>query len=522
MPPIRPNASNTAAAKDTGIAVEGTVTQFGNYNLAMKKAGRSADETVQLVTGLQAAMVGLGVGGAQAASVTLQLGQALGSNKLGGEELNTLREAMPQLVEFLRIRLKLTDEQFKKEAEGAKLTSARLIGPLMEFAAQSKEAMKNMVPTLKLATGQMGVVWERFQADMDKALGLSQYMARNLTGLAAWVEGLRRFAPDVKAFTDEIGGMEVIMRVLHTGVIAAAAAFAVFNTALLGTILRFAAIGIAIGALVLGLDDLSVWMRGGDSLIGRQFGSFETVLGGIKNALGPFGDALGIVRDVFSSTSGLVPNTLAEFKQFAEWGKTGADLIRESWPGIGLIFTGLFRDVAPALAGMNTDFQALKALLVAAPGLIKTAWTGITDFFVDIFNKLGDAFDKAWARVSKVAEAIKDAAKALTTPQGDPNNPSLNGAPIPLFNAVPDALRSPAAFGGQFIPRMGDSIVRPASINATNTNNTYVTATGVNGAEIAAAAQSGVGRANATSPLNGDALARAFGVASPRVEAAAA
>lgn len=512
-----------SSAKDTGIAVEGTVQQFGNYNLAMKKAGRSADETVQLVTGLQAGMVSLGVAGAQAASVTLQLGQALGSNKLGGEELHTLKEAMPQLVEFLRTRLKLTDEQFKKESEGGKLTSARLIGPLMEFAAQSKEAMKNMVPTLQLATGKMRVVWERFQADMDKALGLSQYMARNLTALSTWVEGLRRFAPAVREFVSEVGGMDAIFRVLSIGLGVATAGFVAMNSALLATLVRFLAIPAAIAAIAIALDDLSVWARGGDSSIGRRLGSFESAMGGMKNALGPFGDAVDIVRDAFSSTSGLVPKTLAEFKQFAEWGKAGADLIRENWPGIGSIFTGLFRDVAPALGGMNRDFEALKKLLVDAPGLITAAWAGIVGFFTDIFERLGTAFDKAWERVSKVAEAIKGAAKALTTPQGDPDKPSLNGAPIPLFPAPGTLLRSPASYGETLIPRMGMQAAgfNSANVNSTVSNSIVVNATGISGAEVSAATQNGVGRAMDRS-APGEALARALGVASPRVEAAAA
>lgn len=510
------------SAKDTGVAVTETATSFGRYWLAMQKVGRTADETVDLVSGLQIAMANTGVSAAGAAAVTLQLGQALGKGFLNGDELVTLREQMPQLMESIRKELRYTDEAFSKAAEKKELTAARLIGPLMAYAKTARQQLGNLAPTMSRSIDQMRVVWTKFIADLDRQLGFSQTIARNLSKMRDWLEGLRRYLPAIGQFTRELGGMDAILRVLAIGLGIATAGFVALNRALLGTLLRFLAIPAAIGLIALGLEDLSVWMRGGDSLLGRKFGSFETVLGGIKNALGPFGDALGIVRDTFSSTSGLVPKTLAEFKQFAEWGKAGADLIRENWPGISAIFTGLFRDVAPALGGMNRDFEALKTLLVAAPGLIKAAWTGITGFFTEILEGLGTAFDKAWERVRKVADDLKDAAKALIAPQGDPSKPSLNGAPIPLFNAVPDALRSPAAFGAQFLPRMGDGGVRTANINATNTNNTYVTATGVSGAEVAAAAQSGVGRANATSPLNGDALARAFGVASPRVEAAAA
>lgn len=483
--------------KVTGASMGETTSAFARYNLALEKNGRTAEDTVKLIGGLQAGMSALGLSTGEVSSVTLQLGQALGSGKLGGDELRSLREAMPQLVDSIRKALKLTDAEFQKASEKGELTSEKLIGPLLDYAEEAQKQLANLTPTVSRSVATLRNVWARFLADLDHQLGLSQMIARNLNRIRDWLDGLRSRLTAVGDFVRDLGGLDRILRVVAIAAGIATAAILAFNAALLVTIgemavaaAPFVAAGAAIVALALILDDFISWVQGNTegSVFGRMFGDADKIFGPIRALFDG-------IRDAWN-------DAIARMKPQVEW----------------LLY-------------------ALNTLFVGAVKAVKAAWSGLADFFQAIWNRIVGIFTSAWDKIKPIVDAVVGAARSMegtgtgSPPPGSPRRGGINGpdryqgyygAPLPGTQQDRDDLRGMLDFEGMGRDLAarggGGAAVVNAPVTNTVRNEITVNATGSSGAEVAAGAKAGVGQAmDQTVPR----LSREVGMAMPRAEAAA-
>ncbi|WP_158600934.1 tape measure protein [Teichococcus wenyumeiae] len=513
--------------RQTGAEIGETTTAFGNYNLAMSKNGKSAEDTVRLIGGLQAAMSSLGVSTQQVSSVTMQLGQALGKGVLNGDELVSLREAMPQLVDELRKALKLTDAQFSKAAEKGELTAEKLIGPLLAYADTARQKLLDLPPTMARSTAILSNTWKQVLADLDKALGLSQFLASNLGGVSDWLEGLRSRLPALGKFIKEIGGLRSILRVLAYTIGIGTAALAAFNAALLVTITRslmaYAAIAApwvlaagAVTALGVMLDDFVQWVQGNTAgtLFGEWFGDFDALVQPVRNAL--------------ANLKAWVNRQIEGMKPQVEW------------------FT-----------------YAIGTLWAGSATALMAAWRPVSEFFNTLWDGITRRFESAWQTVKPIVDAVNAAASALKLggsgpiQEGEERAPRRGGlnrsgklegfpeVPAEPMSAEPGRPRaSPIRWMQDKTEEMAPMLragmsytagnanspavarLMPASttstVNApmTVTQNINVQATGVSGAEVAAGAKAGVDQAASNLTSNFDRLARQVGMSMPDAETA--
>ena len=87
------------AANKNGIAVDAVAQLYQRATLAQKNLGASTDEIISLTNGVAAALRVQGVSAEQASGPLLQLGQALGAGTVRAEELNSLLEGTPILLQ---------------------------------------------------------------------------------------------------------------------------------------------------------------------------------------------------------------------------------------------------------------------------------------------------------------------------------------------------------------------------------------------------------------------------------------
>jgi tape measure domain-containing protein len=117
----------------------------------------------------------------------MQLGQALASGRLQGDELRSVLENMPTLAEALARELGASVGELRKMGEAGKLT-ADVVMPALIRAGQSLNAeFEKMPPTMGRAFSILGEAMSRFAGDPDRALGLSQGIARAAQAAAAAV-----------------------------------------------------------------------------------------------------------------------------------------------------------------------------------------------------------------------------------------------------------------------------------------------------------------------------------------------
>jgi tape measure domain-containing protein len=136
---------------------------------------------------VQQAGIIAGASTAETSATVMQLGQALASGRLQGDELRSVLENMPTLAEALARELGASVGELRKMGEAGKLT-AGVVMPALIRAGQSLNAeFEKMPPTMGRAFSILGEAMSRFAGDLDRALGLSQGIARAAQAAAAAV-----------------------------------------------------------------------------------------------------------------------------------------------------------------------------------------------------------------------------------------------------------------------------------------------------------------------------------------------
>lgn len=87
------------------------------------------------------------VGGAETSernAAMLQLTQAIASNRLGGDELRTIRETAPLLVKYIQKSLNVGEAEFKKLAKEGEITADVIIKAMAESSAELEKMYANL------------------------------------------------------------------------------------------------------------------------------------------------------------------------------------------------------------------------------------------------------------------------------------------------------------------------------------------------------------------------------------------
>lgn len=573
------------AVRTTGASVDETSRAFGRYQGAMADNGRGVDETITLITGLQAAMTSAGMSAAEMNSVTTQLGQALGSGTLSGDEFKSLRENLPNLVRHLRTELGMTGAEIKKAAEDQKLTTDKLIGPLLSYARKAREELAAAPPDMLRSWANLATTFNRLIADLDKTFRLSERIARALDAVSRALERWRQYIPMLGAMIDRMGGLQSSLTALGivlggyaayaVGVQRLAAAFVFLSRATLAFLAPLA--GIAAWFLV--IEDFVSWMQGKDSLFGDRFGDFSGVR---DRVVAQFQEIKAAALAAFGLEGVALPDMGAAFAGLRDAALAAFAAVREAAPGAFAaardaalpVLAAVGSAAAAAFGGMSADGEAMGAALVRSVRWVQENWDALRQGFADnaIGGALrgmaadGEALRTAFLAVSNAVVANWPAIQAQVAAirAGVADVAALvRDALLGAFNAVTGAIsamwdKARAAFewlrsnlpsvrpgeGVRGAAPLGDpatgfqlqnfapavppgALVGPRPVNAPQSNTinmggVHVTAGGNTGAEVAAGAQKGAAAALRGAFDGFGGMARSLGMANPRAEVAAA
>jgi tape measure domain-containing protein len=176
-----------ALSQQTGVAISESANAFARFAIAAREIGATNDQVLALVRTVQQAGIIAGASTAETSATVMQLGQALASGRLQGDELRSVLENMPTLAEALARELGASVGELRKMGEAGKLT-ADVVMPALIRAGQSLNAeFEKMPATMGRAFSILGEAMSRFAGDLDRALGLSQGIARAAQAAAAAV-----------------------------------------------------------------------------------------------------------------------------------------------------------------------------------------------------------------------------------------------------------------------------------------------------------------------------------------------
>ncbi|WP_203077309.1 tape measure protein [Falsiroseomonas ponticola] len=178
-------------SQQTGVAVSESAGAFARFALAAREVGATNDQVLALVRTVQQAGIIAGASTSETTSTVMQLGQALASGKLQGDELRSILENMPTLAEALARQLGVGVGELRKMGEEGKLTADVVMPALLRAGERINAEFEKLPPTMGRSFSILGEAMTRFAADLDRALGLSQAIARAAQAAAAAVDRTR-------------------------------------------------------------------------------------------------------------------------------------------------------------------------------------------------------------------------------------------------------------------------------------------------------------------------------------------
>ena len=178
-------------SQKTGIAVAESAGAFSRFQIAAGEIGATRDQVLSLIAGLQKAAVVSGATAAEGTAAMQQLGQALASGKLNGDELRSLMENMPSLAQKLAQELGVGMGQLRKMGEEGQLTADRVFPALLKATEKMAADFDKMPMTMSRSFDILGSSMLNFTAKLDEALGLSQRIASAVKAAADAVNNVR-------------------------------------------------------------------------------------------------------------------------------------------------------------------------------------------------------------------------------------------------------------------------------------------------------------------------------------------
>lgn len=176
----------------TGAAVGDSVAAFTRFSVAARDIGATNDQVLRLIEGIQGFGRLAGTSAAEMGSATLQLGQALASGTLQGDELRSVLEAMPQLAQALAGELRMSVGELRKAGAEGRLTADQVFPALLRASERVQQQLAGLPTTLAQGTGALNAAMDRFLAQLDSAIGGSGRLATALSRAGAALDGARQ------------------------------------------------------------------------------------------------------------------------------------------------------------------------------------------------------------------------------------------------------------------------------------------------------------------------------------------
>lgn len=371
------------------------------------------------------------LGGGDASSqeaALVQLGQALGSGALRGDELNSIMEQAPRLAKAIADGMGTTIGQLRQMGSEGKLTAQDVFNAIRGQSDRLKMELGKMPWTIGQASNKMQNAIGKFFKEFEDKTGIIDSMAKSIAKFADYVEkinldnfisGLRIAAiyagvlfgmAKWSSFVMMLGTAVKWIVAVRDALMLATGAQIVFNSqtrkgaAMQMLIMgKFLLIAAAIAFVVLLIQDFYKWITDptADTMMKRWFGDFDAV----KNKANEF--------------LTMLENSPIRFIPIFTWIWIICELIRDLYRW----FSGGDSVIGSALTGWGEKWQNFC-------NWFKEAWDSVSKAFEDFCNMrvidiIKLAIDWLGKLGDKIAETARSWGESLKEKFGGPLWPSI-------------------------------------------------------------------------------------------------
>lgn len=172
----------------TGTQVEANADAYTKLIIAQKMTGLNAYENIEVLEGLNKIFALSGANALDTSIAMRQLGQALASGKLQGDEFRSIAEAAPGLLLKLSEALGVPIGDLKKMGSEGKLTSEILGKAFLDIARSNDMAFKELPVTSARAFQRIINSAQRLWDNILDNTGLITFIATEFDEVALWIE----------------------------------------------------------------------------------------------------------------------------------------------------------------------------------------------------------------------------------------------------------------------------------------------------------------------------------------------
>lgn len=436
-----------------------------------KDLGLNTDQVLGLTDVIGKAMViGGGSAGSQQAAL-MQLGQALGSGALRGDELNSIIEQAPRLAVMIADAFGVSVGQLKDLGKTGKLTSKELADGLLKQAEKISAEFEKMPKTFSSSVTMLRNKMGQLIVRLNKASGAAEVFYRfiellldNFEKIAA-VSGLIALRMGIAGATAALSEAIAAAGGLRKALLLAGKTLWPF--------LRLAAI--MYGVYLIG-QDIWVWLQGGTSVLGGLIGRVEE-----------WQEEVAAVREFVAS--------IVEF-----WRAHSKDLIKTvaKWAAIGavaLVALKVFGVIAVVIKVIAFVLLWVGGIMAAVFGI--PVWAAVA--IIAAIAAVAAAFYLHWDNIKKFASAAWDYVKDTGIAAFAAIKTFFSGMADWIGNKIAGighALKNLMPFFGKGLPSVSGASLQGRGAQMNQTNNVTVNATNASPAAVAGAVNTGIRRAN--------------------------
>lgn len=176
------------SAMKLGVSVSSVAEVMQRFGMATQAMGRPTEDLQKLTE----VVINLGrISGATQEEMTagmLQLGQALASGRLGGDELRSVLESMPELARVLAEQLGVPIGKLRDMGSQGQLTADLVTNALLRAFDDVNRRAAELPETLEQAKNRMTNAWNDVLAGIDQTLHVSQALQAVWNTLAGTAE----------------------------------------------------------------------------------------------------------------------------------------------------------------------------------------------------------------------------------------------------------------------------------------------------------------------------------------------
>lgn len=360
-----------AIANEQRSSFDAVVDLYSNSQRSLSELGKSQQDVINFTRNMTMAM---NVGGrsaqAQAAALT-QLGQALASGALRGDEFNSVSEQAPILMDLIAKEMGVTSKAVRELAKDGKIT-ADVVYNAVAKATDSLSAMSAKMPTT--VSQALQVIKNEYGYLVDDIMNQNSMMSQNLANVALWTAENFRTLVGVGATLGAVWLANVARNsALVTSFVGLTSATLASTKASIAN--AFSVQGQITAYEVLELKILSL-------STGLGFKIIKTIQA-TTNAVAYARSLVGLATSFNTATASARLHTLA---------LAGVTTAKRSAMGVGILATR-------AITGLGGAFMSLGRIITAHPILVLTAVIGAviarTEGLSGAVKSLGDAFGVA-------------------------------------------------------------------------------------------------------------------------------